>query len=182
MSAKTILILSASLLLSVAIAAPNAALAQFGPPPGPPPMLAGPPPGPVAGLPPGLAGGPPRSVVVRPVLLLAFRPVAPRAHLRVRSWVVRLVSMVLADCVVLSVAARPIFVASRVEPRPTAPTATPAIVTAMATVMATGTGLMRRLQLTPMAAPTPPPTTAATTCLHTGDTAPDAFGCVMETD
>ena len=35
------------------------ALAQFGPPPGPPPMLAGPPPGPVAGgPPPGLAGDP----------------------------------------------------------------------------------------------------------------------------
>ena len=59
MSAKTLLILSASLLLGAAIAAPNAALAQFGPPPGPPPMLAGPPPGPVAGPPPGLAGGPP---------------------------------------------------------------------------------------------------------------------------
>jgi hypothetical protein len=71
MSAKTILILSASLLLSVAIAAPNAALAQFGPPPGPPPMLAGPPPGPVAGPPPGLAGGPP----------LGGRPAGPVAGL-----------------------------------------------------------------------------------------------------
>jgi hypothetical protein len=60
MSAKTVLTLSASVLLGAAIAAPNAALAQFGPPPGPPPMLAGPPPGPVAGgPPPGLAGGPP---------------------------------------------------------------------------------------------------------------------------
>jgi hypothetical protein len=60
MSVKTFLTLSASVLLGVAIAAPNAALAQFGPPPGPPPMLAGPPPGPGAGgPPPGLAGGPP---------------------------------------------------------------------------------------------------------------------------
>ena len=60
MSAKTVLTLSTSVLLGAAIAAPNAALAQFGPPPGPPPMLAGPPPGPVAGgPPPGLAGGPP---------------------------------------------------------------------------------------------------------------------------
>ena len=38
----------------------HAALAQFGPPPGPPPALAGPPPGLGAGgPPPGLAGGPP---------------------------------------------------------------------------------------------------------------------------
>jgi hypothetical protein len=58
MSAKT-LTPFAGVLLAAAIAAPNAALAQFGPPPGPPPMLAGPPPGPVAGPPPGLAGGPP---------------------------------------------------------------------------------------------------------------------------
>jgi hypothetical protein len=61
MSRKTLLILSASVLLGAAIAAPNAALAQFGPPPGPPPMLAGPPPGLGAGgPPPGLGvGGPP---------------------------------------------------------------------------------------------------------------------------
>jgi hypothetical protein len=74
---KTLLTLSASVLLGAAIAAPNAALAQFGPPPGPPPMLAGPPPGPgaggppfggpqagpVAGLPPrGPAGAPPRDI------------------------------------------------------------------------------------------------------------------------
>ena len=44
MSRKTLLTLSASVLLGAVIAAPNAALAQFGPPPGPPPMLAGPPP------------------------------------------------------------------------------------------------------------------------------------------
>jgi hypothetical protein len=84
MSRKTLVTLSASMLLSAAIGAPTAALAQFGPPPGPPPMLAGPPPvlgaggpppglgaggsplggplaGPVAGLPPrGGAGAPPR--------------------------------------------------------------------------------------------------------------------------
>ena len=52
MSTKTLLTLSASVLLGAALAAPNAALAQFGPPPGPPPMLAGPPPGLGAGGPP----------------------------------------------------------------------------------------------------------------------------------
>jgi hypothetical protein len=52
MSAKTLLTLSASVLFGTVIAAPNAALAQFGPPPGPPPMLAGPPPGLGAGPPP----------------------------------------------------------------------------------------------------------------------------------
>jgi hypothetical protein len=59
MSGKTLLTLAASALLGVVIAAPNAALAQFGPPPGPPPMLAGPPPGLGAGGPPlGLGAGP----------------------------------------------------------------------------------------------------------------------------
>ena len=57
---KTLLTLSASVLLGAAVATPNAALAQFGPPPGPPPMLAGPPPGLGGGPPPGLGvGGPP---------------------------------------------------------------------------------------------------------------------------
>jgi hypothetical protein len=58
---KTLLTLSVSVLLGAAVAAPNAALAQFGPPPGPPPALASPPPGLGAGgPPPGLgAGGPP---------------------------------------------------------------------------------------------------------------------------
>jgi hypothetical protein len=58
---KTLLTLSASVLLGAAVAAANAAVAQFGPPPGPPPMLAGPLPGLGAGgPPPGLdAGGPP---------------------------------------------------------------------------------------------------------------------------
>jgi hypothetical protein len=61
MSRKTLLTLSASVLLGTVVIAPNAALAQFGPPPGPPPPLAGPPPGLGAGgPPPGLgAGGPP---------------------------------------------------------------------------------------------------------------------------
>src|SRR6202790_3736299 len=78
---KTLLTLSASVLLGAAVAAPNAALAQFGPPPGPPPALAGPPPGlgaggpplggppagPVAGLPPrGLAAAPPRDIAGGP--------------------------------------------------------------------------------------------------------------------
>src|ERR1700756_1604188 len=58
---KTLLTLSASVMLGAAVAAPSAALAQFGPPPGPPPALAGPPPGfGAGGPPPGLgAGGPP---------------------------------------------------------------------------------------------------------------------------
>ena len=60
MSRKARVTLSASMLLGAAIAAPTAALAQFGPPPDPPPMLAGPPPNLGAGgPPPGLgAGGP----------------------------------------------------------------------------------------------------------------------------
>jgi hypothetical protein len=90
MSRKTLLTLSASVLLGAVIAAPNAALAQFGPPPGPPAMLAGPPPGlgaggpppglgvgsppfggppagPVAGLPPrGPEGAPPRDIAGGP--------------------------------------------------------------------------------------------------------------------
>jgi hypothetical protein len=78
---KTLLTLSVSVMLGAAVAAPNAALAQFGPPPGPPPALAGPPPGlgaggpplggapagPVAGVPPhGPAGAPPRDIAGGP--------------------------------------------------------------------------------------------------------------------
>ena len=61
MSKKTLLMLSASVMFGAALVAPSAALAQFGPPPGPPPGLAGPPPGfGAGGPPPGLgAGGPP---------------------------------------------------------------------------------------------------------------------------
>lgn len=186
MSAKTVLTLSASVLLGAAIAAPNAALAQFGPPPGPPPMLAGPPPGPVAGGPPPVSPAALPWVMLRPDLSLAFRPVAARAHLRailplVPIWTVR------PDCMVSIAADRPVFVASKLAPRPTAPTATSAIVTpATATAMAMPVApiicRMRRLRLTPMADPTPPPTTAATTCLRTGDLAPGAFWSVMKTD
>ena len=63
MSTKILLTLSASVLLGAAVAAPNAALAQFGPPPGPPPGLGagGPPPGLGAGGPP--LGGPPAGPV-----------------------------------------------------------------------------------------------------------------------
>jgi hypothetical protein len=90
MSRKTFLTLSASVMLGAAVTAPNAAFAQFGPPPGPPPGFAGPPPGlgaggpppglgasgpplsgpragPVAGLPPrGPAGAPPRNLAGGP--------------------------------------------------------------------------------------------------------------------
>ena len=58
MSKKNLLTLSASVMFGVALVAPNAALAQFGPLPGPPPALAGPPPGfGPGGPPPGLGGG-----------------------------------------------------------------------------------------------------------------------------
>ena len=58
---KNLPMLSVSMMFAVALVAPSAALAQFGPPPGPPPSLAGPPPGfGAGGPPPGLgAGGPP---------------------------------------------------------------------------------------------------------------------------
>jgi hypothetical protein len=60
MSKKNLLMLSLSVMFGAALVAPSAALAQFGPPPGPPPALAGPPPGfGAGGPPPGLgAGGP----------------------------------------------------------------------------------------------------------------------------
>jgi len=78
MSRKTLLTLSASALLGVVITAPNPALAQFGPPPGPPPMLAGPPPGIGAGgPPPGLGAGPVGSPSAGPVAGLPPRAGAP---------------------------------------------------------------------------------------------------------
>jgi hypothetical protein len=183
MSRKTLLT-SASVLLGAVIAAPNAALAQFGPPPGPPPLLAGPPPGLGAGGPPpglGVGGAPLGGPSAGPVAGLP--PRGARAHLRATSPVFRLVSMVLADCMVSSVAARPIFAASKVAPRATALTASLEMVTP-AMAVATGTGLMPRprLQLTPMADPMPPPTTAATPCPPTDDMAPEAFWSVVETD
>jgi hypothetical protein len=60
MSKRNLLMLSLSLMFGAALVAPSAALAQFGPAPGPPPALAGPPPGfGAGGPPPGLgAGGP----------------------------------------------------------------------------------------------------------------------------
>ena len=60
MSKNTLLTLSATAMLGAALLAPTAALAQFGPPLGPPPAFPGPPPGLGAGgPPPGLdAGGP----------------------------------------------------------------------------------------------------------------------------
>ena len=89
MSKKTLLMLFAIAMFGVAVVAPSAALAQFGPPPGPPPAFAGPPAGfapggpppglgaggppfggaphaPVAGLPRGLAGAPPRDFASAP--------------------------------------------------------------------------------------------------------------------
>jgi hypothetical protein len=61
MTKKALISLSATVMLGAALFAPAAALAQFGPPPGPPPAFAGPPPGfGAGGPPPGLgAGGPP---------------------------------------------------------------------------------------------------------------------------
>jgi hypothetical protein len=54
-----LLMLSVSVMFGGALGAPKAALAQFGPPPGPPPAFAGPPPGfGAGGPPPGLGGGP----------------------------------------------------------------------------------------------------------------------------
>jgi hypothetical protein len=54
---KALLTASMSAVLGMAAMIPTTALAQFGPPPGPPPGLGGPPPG-IGGPPPGL-GGPP---------------------------------------------------------------------------------------------------------------------------
>jgi hypothetical protein len=55
---KNLLMLSVSVMFGVALVAPSAALAQFGPPPGPPPAFAGPSPGfGAGGPPPGLGGG-----------------------------------------------------------------------------------------------------------------------------
>ena len=55
---KALLTASMSAVLGMAAMMPTAALAQFGPPPGPPPGLGGPPPG-LGGPPPGLGGPPP---------------------------------------------------------------------------------------------------------------------------
>jgi hypothetical protein len=74
---KNLLMLSVSVMFGAALVAPSAALAQFGPPPGPPPALAGPPPGFGAGGPPpglgaggpalgGIPGAPPRDIAGAP--------------------------------------------------------------------------------------------------------------------
>jgi hypothetical protein len=55
---KALLTASVSAVLGMAAMMPTTALAQFGPPPGPPPGLGGPPPG-LGGPPPGLGGPPP---------------------------------------------------------------------------------------------------------------------------
>ena len=57
----------------------------------------------------------------------------------------------------------------------------PAMDTGMATVIGIGP-MRRRLQLTPIADPTPPPMTAATMCRDTGETATGAFWSVLKTD
>jgi hypothetical protein len=55
---KTLVTASVSAMLGMMAIVPTAAVAQFGPPPGPPPGIGGPPPG-LAGPPPGLGGPPP---------------------------------------------------------------------------------------------------------------------------
>jgi hypothetical protein len=61
MSKKNLLMLSVSVMFGAALVVPSAALAQFGPPPGPPQTLAGPPPDfGAGGRPPGLSAGGPR--------------------------------------------------------------------------------------------------------------------------
>lgn len=73
---RNLLMLSASAILGAALVTPSAALAQFGPPPGPPPAFAGPPTGFGAGGPPpslgadgplpGAPGAPPREIAGTP--------------------------------------------------------------------------------------------------------------------
>ena len=83
MSKKIPLLLSTTVMFGAALVAPSAAFAQFGPPPGPPPALAGPPPGFGANVGDRLQAWAPAVLllVVRPHLSLAFRPAAWRAHL-----------------------------------------------------------------------------------------------------
>ena len=171
---KKISDVSVSVMFGGALVAPSAALAQFGPPPGPPPAFAGPPPGfGAGGPPPGLGGGGP------PLDRL-------RAHLRAILQVLHLisrVSTVLSDRMDSIAAARPIFAASRVAPRPTAPTATLEIATpTMAMAVATGTLMRRRRRLTPMAEPKLFRRRPVNTSPHTGDTARGAFWSAMKTD
>jgi hypothetical protein len=73
---NNLLMLSVSVMFGVALVAPSAALAQFGPPPGPPPAFAGPPPGfGAGGPPPGLGvGGPPLRALGAPPRDIAGAP------------------------------------------------------------------------------------------------------------
>jgi hypothetical protein len=177
---RTLLTLSASVLVGAAVAGPDAALAQFGPPPGPPLGLAGPPPGLGAGGPlPGLGtGGPPLSgPPAGPVAGLPPRGLAAAPSRDIAGGPPRLDGAAVLRG--FDRGGQTNFRGVEGPRRPTAPTATPAIITP---ATATGTGLMRRRRLTPMAGPTPLPTTAATTFPHTGDTAPGAFWSVLETD
>jgi hypothetical protein len=74
---KNLLMLFVTAMFGASLVAPSAALAQFGPPPGPPPAFAGPPPGFGAGGPPpglgaagpalgGTPGAPPRDIAGAP--------------------------------------------------------------------------------------------------------------------
>jgi hypothetical protein len=73
---NNLLMLSVSVMFGVALVAPSAALAQFGPPPVPPPALAGPPPGfGAGGPPPGFGvGGPPLRALGAPPRDIAGAP------------------------------------------------------------------------------------------------------------
>ena len=173
---KNLLMLSASAMFGVALLAPSAALAQFGPPPGPPPAFAGPPPGfGAGGPPPGLgAGGPP----------LGGAPGAPPRDLAgAPPHFSRLDGAAGPHGLDRGGPANFRGVEGRIAA--SSATATPETVTpAMATAVVTGTGPMRRrLRLMPMADPTPPPMTTAITCRHTVETATTgAFCAVVETD
>ena len=183
---KTLLTLSASVLLGAAVAAPNAALAQFGPPPGPPPILAGPPPGLGAGgPPPGLgAGGPPLGgPPAGPVAGLPPRGPAAAPPRDFAGGPPRLDGA--AGLHGLDRGGQANF--RGVEGRAAAYSANSYTRNGYASygyrpwlpvlALCGGCGGLRLWQ-----SPTPPPTTAATTCPHTGDTAPGAFWSVMETD
>ena len=145
------------------LAGPPPGLGAGGPPPGlgaGGPPLGGPPAGPVAGLPPrGPAGAPPRDIAGGPPRLdgaAGLRGLDRGGQANFRG----------------------------VEGRAAAYSANSYTRNSYARLWPwlPVLALCARLRLTPMAGPMPPPTTAATTCLHTGDTAPDAFWSVMETD
>jgi len=169
---KNLLMLSVSVMFGAALVAPSAALAQFGPPPGPPPALAGPPPGfGAGGPPPGLgAGGPPLGALGAPPRNIAGAP--PQfSHLdgAVRSHG-------------LNRGGQANF--RGVESRTAAPSANSYARDGYSNHgYGRDSGPMRRPQLMPMTDPTPPLRRTAITCRHTGETATtSAFCAVMETD